>query len=121
MACVGMAEASVAETIRQLEAHRDRATGFAPVVLATVPPPDIARHLDEDLLLDADRRFFIGSRSGIVVESMEPRDSYIGPDSFDNHLLEKIAELRLRHRIGSVAAVDIGHPDAWLVLQAARG
>ena len=121
MACVGMAEAAVAETIRQLEAHRDRATGFAPVVLATVPPPDIARHLDEDLLLDADQRFFIGSRSGIVVESMEPRDSYVGPDSFDNHLLEKIAELRLRHRIGSVAAVDIGHPDAWLVLQAARG
>ena len=121
MACVGMAEAAVAETIRQLEAHRDRATGFAPIVLTTVPPPDIARHLDEDLLLDTNSRFFIGSRSGIVVESMEPRDSYVGPDSFDNHLLEKIAELRLRHRIGSVAAVDIGHPDAWLVLQAARG
>jgi len=121
VACVGMTDVGVAETIRELEVHRDRATGFTPIVLTTVPTPDIASYLDEDLILNTDSRLFVGSRSGILVESMESRETYSGRNSFENHLMEKITKLRRTHQIGSVTVADLGHPDAWLVLQSASG
>ncbi|MDG2428096.1 MAG: glycosyltransferase [Acidimicrobiales bacterium] len=119
--CVGMNDVGVAETIRDLEAHRDRATGFTPIVLTTVPAPAIASYLDEDLILNAQYRLFVGSRSGILIESMESREDYGGPDSFEDYLMEKITRLRRTHQIGSVTVADLGHPDSWLVLQSASG
>ena len=55
---------------------------------------------------------------GTVVEVIEQRGSYRGDLDWENHVLEKVASVRRTHRITSVAVVDLGHPDAWLVLQA---
>ena len=52
------------------------------------------------------------------VEVIEQRGSYRGDLDWENHVLEKVASVRRTHRITSVAVVDLGHPDAWLALQA---
>ena len=118
VSCLGLAPAVVATTIQQVVGHRDLATGFNPVVLTTAAPPEVSVYLDEDLLLEPGRHVFRGSVSGIIVEVIEQRGSYRGDLDWENHVLEKVASVRRTHRITSVAVVDLGHPDAWLALQA---
>ena len=118
MSCLGLAPAVVATTIQQVVGHRDLATGFNPVVLTTAAPPEVSVYLDEDLLMEPGRHVFRGSVSGIIVEVIEQRGSYRGDLDWENYVLEKVASVRRTHRITSVAVVDLGHPDAWLALQA---
>jgi hypothetical protein len=119
VSCLGAGPARTAEAIRAVVAHRDHATGFDPVMLCDTPAPLVAGHLDEELRLDAGSRRFVGSKSGIVVEMIESRESFTGEGSWENHLLARLAEIGRIRRISAVTVSDLGHPDAWLVLQTA--
>ena len=121
VSCVGMDAAGVAGVVRSLVTQRDRATGFAPVLVTTEAPPDVAEHLDEEFVLNPKLRRFTGSRSGLVVEVVPSRSSHDGPESWEDHLLGRLREIRRAHRIDSVTVADLAQPDAWLSLQASAG
>tara|TARA_B100000676_G_C18015477_1_gene809368 strand:- start:1265 stop:1615 length:351 start_codon:yes stop_codon:yes gene_type:complete len=116
-----MDAAGVAGVVRSLVTQRDRATGFAPVLVTTEAPPDVAEHLDEEFVLNPKLRRFTGSRSGLVVEVVPSRSSHDGPESWEDHLLGRLREIRRAHRIDSVTVADLAQPDAWLSLQASAG
>ena len=117
VSCIDAGPAGTAETIRAVVAHRDRETGFSPVVVCDVAAPLVASHLDEDLLLDAGSRWFVGSQTGIVVEPVEARESFEGEGSWENHLLKQLRWIVQRHRVSSLTVVDPAAESAWLVLQ----
>ncbi len=118
VSCLGAGPTRTAEVIRAVVAHRDRATGFDPVVLCDSPPPLVAGHLEEELHLDARSRRFVGSQTGIVVELIESRESFDGEGSWENHVLGRLAEIGRIRRISAITVADLDHPDAWLMLGA---
>ena len=89
-----------------------------PVVLATAEAPRIAESLGQSLHLDVRRRCFVTERSGIVVELIVDRDGHEGDGRWEDHVLGRLSEVIRRHGVTSVAVADLGHPDAWLSLQA---
>ena len=118
VSCLGAGPARTAEVIRAVVAHRDHATGFHPVVICDSPPPLVAGHLEEELQLDARSRRFVGSQTGVVVELIEPRESFDGEGSWENHVLRRLAEIGRIRRISAITVADLDHPDAWLMLGA---
>lgn len=118
VSCVGASAMAVARVLDDLAGQRDRRTGFLPVVLATAEAPRIAESLGQFLHLDVRRRCFVAERSGIVVELMVGRDEHEGDGRWEDHVLVRLSEVIRRHGVTSVAVADLGHPDAWLSLQA---
>ncbi len=118
VSCLGAGSSRTAEVIREVVAHRDRATGFDPLVLCDSPTPLVAGHLEEELKLDAQSRRFVGSETGIVVEPIESRESFVGEGSWENYVLGRLTEIRRIRRISAITVADLDHPDAWLVLGA---
>ena len=118
VSCLGAGPVRTAEVIRAVVTHRDRATGFDPVVLCDSPTPLVAGHLEEELQLDARSRRFLGSQTGIVVEMIESRESFDGEGTWENHVLGRVAEIQRIRRISAAIVADLEHPDAWLILGA---
>ena len=116
--CLGLEPSRVAATIRELDRHRDFAMGFHPVVVTTEAAPDISQELEEDLLLDSDRRCFVSELTGVVVEVVPSREEHDGSGRWEDEILSKLATVKRRHGVTNVTVADLHHPDAWLGLQA---
>jgi len=117
VACLGQPAHEVAAVVEGLVAHRDRAAGFVPVVVATVTAPEVAVHLGRAAELRAGDRCFVDSGSGVVVEVMAGRDEHRGDGRWEDHALAELARIVRRHGVTDVSVGDLSHPDAWLALQ----
>lgn len=117
VSCIGASAESTARVIEWLTIHRDRATGFTPVVVCTAEVPAVASHLAEEVLLSPRNRSFATSIGGVVVETVVARGTHQGDERWEDMVLRRLGEMVRRHQIDNVMVADVSDDDAWLALQ----